>query len=166
MTAWSRLMVSAMPASSMMTRVLGPMRRFQSVGSPRPGVMSQTSLARVSWWPCIWVPSWAAAAAEGASPMTLPPEAVQAIDRASMAVVLPEPAGAIASCTRAPDDAISRTRRTCPGLSWTRFAAHSSSARSTAVGSATLPPCCPAAVRRRCSACRTRPEVNSWEPAT
>ena len=53
--------------------------------------------------------------------------------RARMAVVFPAPAGAIASCSRAPEVAICRTRAACPALRAVPFAAVSSSARSTAV---------------------------------
>ena len=66
----------------------------------------QVSLARVSVWASIWSRSSAAAAADGASPITVPPPSVQAAARARMAVVLPAPAGAIASCSRAPEVAI------------------------------------------------------------
>ena len=38
----------------------------------------------------------------GASPITVPPASVQAAARVCIAVVLPVPAGAIASCSRAP----------------------------------------------------------------
>ena len=61
--------------------------------------------------PLIWSRSCAAAAAEGASPMTLPPPLVQAVARARRAVVFPAPAGAMASCSRAPEVAIDRDQR-------------------------------------------------------
>ena len=50
-----------------------------------------------------------------------------------MAVVFPLPAGAIASCSRAPDVAIRRTRSACPALRFTPFAVSSSNATSTRV---------------------------------
>ena len=74
----------------------------------------------------------AAAAADGARPSTWPPSWVQARVRARMAVVFPAPAGAIASCSRAPDVHICRTSAACPASSAVPFAAISSRARSTA----------------------------------
>ena len=50
-----------------------------------------------------------------------------------MAVVLPVPAGAIASCTRAPEVHICRTSAACPASRAVPFAAISSRARSTVV---------------------------------
>ena len=52
-----------------------------------------------------------------------------------MAVVFPAPAGAIASCSRAPEVHIWRTSAACPASSAVPFAAISSSARSTATWS-------------------------------
>ena len=75
--------------------------------------------------------SWAAAAAEGARPSTWPQLSVHALVRARSAVVLPAPAGAMASWSRAPDMLIDRTRAACPGSKVTPLAACSSSARST-----------------------------------
>ena len=49
-----------------------------------------------------------------------------------MAVVFPAPAGAIASCSRAPEVHICRTSDACPASSAVPFAAISSRARSTA----------------------------------
>ena len=49
-----------------------------------------------------------------------------------MAVVLPAPAGAIASCKRAPEVHICQTREACPVSRALPFAAISSNARSTA----------------------------------
>ena len=49
-----------------------------------------------------------------------------------MAVVFPAPAGAIASCSRAPEVHICRTRAACPVSRAVPFAAISSRARSTA----------------------------------
>ena len=96
--------MSAIPASSITTRVDGPMLRTQSGRSCWS--RDQVSLARVSVWALIWSRSWAAAAADGASPITVPPASVQAAARVCIAVVLPAPAAAIASCSRAPDVAI------------------------------------------------------------
>lgn len=53
-----------------------------------------------------------------------------------MAVVLPDPAGAIASCSAAPEVAMARTRATCPVLRWWLFAATSRRHRVTRVGGA------------------------------
>ena len=50
-----------------------------------------------------------------------------------MAVVFPAPAGAIASCSRAPEVHICRTRDACPVSRAVPFAAISSRARSTTV---------------------------------
>ena len=92
------------------------------------------SLARVSVWVSIWEPidvRASAAAAEGARPMMVPPPSVHALARARIAVVLPDPAGAIASWSRAPEVAISRTSVACPALRVIPLAVDSSSARST-----------------------------------
>ena len=70
--------------------------------------------------------------ADGASPTTVPPPLRQAVARARIAVVLPNPAGAIANWRRAPLVAISRTSATCPGLSGVRFVTASMRATSTA----------------------------------
>jgi hypothetical protein len=69
--AVSRDKVSAIPASSMMIRV----RRSISVAQPgrSPCLMPQVSLARVSVWMPVCSASTAAAAADGARPMTCPP---------------------------------------------------------------------------------------------
>src|SRR5215207_7723078 len=85
-------------------------------------------------------PRTAAAAANGARPSSWPPSSVQARARARMAVVLPAPAGAIASCKRAPDVLICQTRDACPASSALPVAAISSKARSTAVRSTDAPP--------------------------
>ena len=76
-----------------------------------------------------------------------------------MAVVFPAPAGAIASCRRAPEVHIWRTSEACPASKTVLFAAISSSARSTADSSTTGPSRRPAAVTRRCSASRIRCDV-------
>ena len=77
-----------------------------------------------------------------------------------MAVVFPAPAGAIASCRRAPEVHIWRTSAACPASSAVPFAAISSRARSTAACSTDAPPRRPAAAtrraRRRGSAARCR----------
>ena len=88
------------------------------------------SLARVSVLVPISSRSTAAAAADGASPTTVPPSPVQARDSTRIAVVLPVPAGARASWTRAPEVASSRTSCTWPGLSSTPLAVDSSRAMS------------------------------------
>ena len=92
-----------MPASSMITNVDGPTAAAQSGRSPWS--RDQVSLARVSARIPVCSPRTAAAAAEGARPSTWPPSSVQARVRARMAVVFPAPAGAIASCSRAPERA-------------------------------------------------------------
>ena len=56
-----------------------------------------------------------------------------------MAVVFPAPAGAIASCSRAPEVHICRTRDVCPVSRAVPFAAISSRARSTTLRSTTVP---------------------------
>ncbi len=66
-----------------------------------------------------------------------------------MAVVFPAPAGAIASCSRAPEVHIWRTSAACPASSAVPFAAISSKARSTAAWSTDAPSRRPAAVTRR-----------------
>jgi hypothetical protein len=96
-----------MPASSITTRVEGPISRAHWGRSPFSN--DQVSLARVSVLAPICSRSAAAAAAEGARPTTVPPPSVHAPARARIAVVLPAPAGAIASCRRAPEVAIVRT---------------------------------------------------------
>ena len=120
----------------------------------------------MSAWVSIWAPSWAAAAADGARPTTVPPPLRHAVARARMAVVLPEPAGAIASWRRAPLVAISRTSATWPGFSGVRFATASMSATSTAGVGTWWPPRRPAASTRRCSAATIRREVCQVERAT
>ena len=74
------------------------------------------SLARVSAGAPVCSPSCAAAAAEGARPITVPPASVQARVRACRAVVFPAPAGAMASCSRDPEVAIARTSVDLPGV--------------------------------------------------
>ena len=73
-------------------------------------------------------------------------------------MVFPAPAGAIASCSRAPELHIRRTSEACPASSAVPFAAISSRARSTAVGSIDAPPYVPPprqdGPRRRGSAAR------------
>ena len=119
-----------MPASSMITNVDGPTAAAQSGSSPCRS--DQVSLARVSVRMPVCSPRTAAAAADGARPSTWPPSSVQARVRARMAVVFPAPAGAIASCSRAPEVHICRTRDACPASRAVPFAAISSRARSTA----------------------------------
>ena len=76
-----------------------------------------------------------------------------------MAVVFPAPAGAIASWTRAPELHIWRTSEACPASRAVPFAAISSTARSTADWSTTVPSRRPAVATSRCSAFRIRCEV-------
>ena len=78
--------------------------------------MDQVSLARVSVVAPVCSRRTAAAAADGASPRTVPPSSVQAAARARMAVVFPAPAGAIASWSRAPEVAISRDQGGLSGV--------------------------------------------------
>ena len=124
-----------MPASSMITNVDGPTAAAQSGRSPC--CKDQVSLARVSARMPVCSPRTAAAAADGARPITWPPSWVQARVRARMAVVFPAPAGAIASCSRAPEVHICRTSEACPASRAVLFAAISSRARSTADSSTT-----------------------------
>ena len=145
--------MSAIPASSITTRLSGP------IVAAQPGrsswAIDQASFASVSVGASICSRNCAAAAAEGARPTTVPPVLVQAWARACMAVVLPVPAGAIASCTRAPEVAIARTSPAWPASSWTPFAVISNNATSTAVSGMVRPPVRPAAATRRCSAAST-----------
>jgi hypothetical protein len=90
-------------------------------------------------WALIWSRSWAAAAADGASPITVPPCSVQAAARVCIAVVLPVPAGAIASCSRAREVAIWPISATCPAFRVIPLAVASSSATSTAAGDIVWP---------------------------
>ena len=104
-------------------------------GADRSGAADAASRVR-RWWGAgvgvlIWSRRTAAAAADGASPMTWPPPLAQAVASARRAVVFPAPAGAIASCSRAPEVAIPRTSAACPALRVTPFAADSSNASST-----------------------------------
>ena len=95
-------------------------------------LIDQVSLARVSVVAPVCSRRTAAAAAEGASPITVPPSSTHAAVRARMAVVFPAPAGAMASWSRAPEVAIWVTKAACPGLRMMPLAACSSRARSTA----------------------------------
>ena len=83
-----------------------------------------------------------------------------------MVVVFPAPAGAIASCSRAPEVAIPVTRAACPALRVTPFAACSNSATPTASALAVCPSHRPAASTSRCSAARIAAEVYRVDPAT
>lgn len=89
-----------MPASSMITKVDRPILEAQSGRSPCS--MDQVSFASVSVGAPILSRSWAAAAADGARPSTVPSLSVHARVRARRAVVLPAPAGAMASWSRGP----------------------------------------------------------------
>ena len=165
-TTLSRLRVSAIPASSMTTRLAGPMAAAHSGSSPRAGwSRCQVSLAIVSVVALMFSPSTSAAAAEGARPITVPPPSVQACARALMAVVLPAPAGAMASCRRAPEVAISRTRVACPALRGSPLAVEASMARSTAPAGTLRPSYWPARATIRASAARSCGEVKRAEPA-
>ena len=93
--------------------------------------MDQVSLASVSAGAPVASRSCAAAAADGAKPTTWPPLSVHARARVRMAVVFPAPAGAMASCSRAPEVHIQRTRAACPASKAFLFAADSSRASST-----------------------------------
>jgi hypothetical protein len=83
-----------------------------------------------------------------------------------MAVVFPAPAGAIASCSRAPEVHMERTRAACPASNAFPLAAASSSASSNVAASTTRPSVGPAIAMSRCSAARMRAEVSSSDPAT
>ena len=121
--ARSRLRVSAIPASSMMTRLFGSMAAIQAGAVCSRWLRLQVSLARVSQGTPSSFSSALAAAADGASPTTVPPDSVHADPRTRMAVVLLVPAGAMASWTRRPEQAMSRTRSLWPGASWVRWRA-------------------------------------------
>ena len=114
----------------------------------------QVSLARVSVVAPVCSRRTAAAAAEGASPRTVPPSSTHAAARARMAVVFPVPAGAMASWSRLPEVAICVTRAVCPGLRVVPLAACSSRARVDRVRLARCPSTRPAVCTRRCSAAR------------
>ena len=161
---WARLNVSAIPASSITSRLSGPIcwaHRGRSWW-----VMDQVSLARVSVVAPVCSRSWAAAAADGANPNTVPPEAVQAVAKACIAVVFPAPAGAIASCSRRPEVAMAVTSSTCPTFSSRPACALASSAAPTWIGAVVRPPIRPANSTNWCSAATTRAEVNRSAPAT
>lgn len=104
----SRPAVDAMPASSTMINVSGPMS-INHCGVPNfaalSGSVQWTYLSRVSVVAPRSSPSTIAAAAVGAKPRTCPPELRHACASAAMAVVLPAPAGARASATRRPPSA-------------------------------------------------------------
>src|SRR5215203_191936 len=83
--------------------------------------------------------SWAAAAADGASPRTWPSPAVQSSARTLRAVVLPAPAGARTSWTRRRSVATVRTICFCPASRTVPVARTSARARSTAAGARAAP---------------------------
>ncbi|SIG04873.1 Uncharacterised protein [Mycobacteroides abscessus subsp. abscessus] len=163
--------VPASPVSSTMISVRSLMLLNQRSAALSLWAMSwgpvamKTSLATVSVSapPRSWR-STSAAAAVGAKPKTVPPESCQARESTSMAVVFPDPAGARASCRRAPLVAISRTRVAWPSLSsrpsW--LAAYSTRASSTMLGSMARPFISWAAATMRCSAATISCEVYSW----
>jgi len=128
--------------------------------------MDQVSFANVSVGAPVLSRSRAAAAADGARPTTWPPLSIDAGVKARTAVVLPAPAGAMASWRRAPDMLIDLTNAACPGSKVTPLAACSNSASSTISAGAVRPSMWPATATTRCSAARMRAEVNSSEPAT
>ena len=103
--------------------------------------------------------SAAAAAAAGAIPNTSPPASRHADASVLIAVVLPAPAGAIANCTRSPEDAILRTRSTWPEFSSTPLASAPSSARLIDRSPTTMPSRRPASASSRVSASRICCEV-------
>ena len=106
----------------------------------------------------IEAPSSWAATADGARPMTVPPESCQARVRTCMAVVLPVPAGARASWTARPLVAISRTRDCWAALSWSSLAAASAIAMPTRTSLMVRPP-----VRRADSTMRRSASITAWE---
>ena len=160
MTTRSNVRVSAIPASSMITNVSRP--TTSASGSSWP--IAHTSLAKLSATTRL-VPSWrwlrssSAAAADGAKPSTFPPLLVHAAARARMAVVLPVPAGAMASCSWRPEVAISWTKSCWPGFKGSWLARDWSSAKVTEFASTVRPPPRPAVSIRRCSAHRIRCDV-------
>jgi len=129
------------------------------------------SFARVSEWtepgaaPLSSCPRSAAAAADGARPITLPPSPFQALATTLIVTVLPVPAGANASCRSNPLPVNSRTIATCPGLSTTALAATSSSASSTDSALTVRPPVRIDRASNACSAATTLGLVNSCAPA-
>jgi len=149
-----------MPASSMITNVPGP--TVSARGSWWP--IAHTSLARLSATIALVpssrrVRSSSTAAAEGARPTTLPPLLVHAAARARIAVVLPVPAGAMASCSCRPEVAMSWTRSCCPVFRGSWLAIDWSRAKVTEFASAVRPPVRLAVSMSRCSAHRIRCEV-------
>ena len=83
-----------------------------------------------------------------------------------MAVVLPDPAGAMASCTRRPQVASWRTRWAWAVLRVIPLATDSSSATSTSTSLAARPPRRVAASSRYASSASTASDVYSRLPAT
>jgi hypothetical protein len=128
--------------------------------------MDQVSFASVSAGAPVASRSCAAAAADGANPSIWPPPSLHARARVDMAVVLPAPAGAIASCSRAPELHMTSTRAACPASKALPLAAASKRASSMAPASTARPSVRPAVVTNRCSAAKIRAEVNSSDPAT
>src|SRR5215211_9176137 len=72
----------------------------------------------------------------------------------------------MASCSRAPDMLIERTKAACPASKIMPLAACSKSASSTIPPSTVRPSVRSASATSRCSAARMRAEVNRSEPAT
>ena len=156
-----------MPASSMITRVSGPMLRTQA-GSARQWVQRPDQL-RQRVGVAVQLLTRAGARPPRRGPARSPCRRCRSRPWTgrSWRSSCPDPAGAIANCTRAPEVAISRTSSTWPGFSRVPLASVSSSARSTAVAGATFAvpkrrrPA-PAGLRRPASPV----EVNSCAPAT
>ena len=89
----------------------------------------------------------------------MPASASQALASTDMAVVLPLPAGAKASCTRCPEVPNWRTSWACPGLRSTLLAMDSNSAISTASAEMVAPSTARVDSRMNCSASRIRAVV-------
>ena len=173
LTTWARSAVAAIAASSIRISDRESIRVIQcGRGALVSWVRCQTSLATVSvcggvpWVGVMFSRSMLAAAAEGANPMMVAPAAVQARVRVARAVVLPDPAGAMATCTRALEVARARTRWAWASLRDTPLARASSSATSTWVSLMLCPSVRAAASRMTCSAARIASLVYRRDPAT
>ena len=143
----SRSSVEAMPASSQMISVPGPIvsnhvRAGSSAGAGGPPrvPVSWTSLAKVSVGESRSAARTSAALAVGANPITVPPSLRQAAASVAIAVVFPVPAGASASCTRAPEVAIACTNAFWPSLRSTPLLACCSSIAKPMLVSVTARP--------------------------
>ena len=131
-TAAARSGVSAMPASSMTTRVFGSMACDPAgvavVGVEGPGELGQ-GVGRCP--PTASAQLVGGDGGGGEADDRCRRRRARRWARTSMAVVLPEPAGASASWSRAPEVAISRTMAACPALRVTPLAVDSASAIPT-----------------------------------